>query len=128
MTAQAQETMQHDGANGTDTPLLLSSGIAGLDAILTGGMLAERLYLVEGAPGTGKTTLSLQFLAEGARSGAPVPYIALAESEIELRGAALSHGWDLAGIAFEEVAPGDTCSTPNASTPSSTRRKSNWPR
>ena len=74
---------------------------------MAGGLLAERLYLIEGEPGTGKTTLALQFLAEGARMGERVLYLALAESEIELRGAALSHDWNLDGIAIEEVTPSD---------------------
>ncbi|WP_300754558.1 ATPase domain-containing protein [Janthinobacterium sp.] len=88
-------------------PPSLSTGVPGLDTVLSGGMVTERLYLVEGIPGTGKTTLGLQFLAEGARLGEPVLYLALAESELELRAAALSHGWNLAGIAIEEVSPND---------------------
>ncbi|MGK5003388.1 ATPase domain-containing protein [Janthinobacterium sp. LB2P70] len=88
-------------------PPLLSTGVAGLDAVLMGGLLAERLYIIEGEAGAGKTTLALQFLAEGVRLGEPVLYIALAESETELRGAALSHDWNLSGIAIEEVAPLD---------------------
>ena len=91
---------------------LLSTGVPGLDTVLTGGLLAERLYLLEGIPGTGKTTLGLQFLTEGASLGEPVLYIALAESELELRAAALTHGWDLAGIAIEEVSPNDNILDP----------------
>ena len=111
MTATAQHTMQ--AGAGQTVPPLLSTGVPGLDAVLAGGLLAERLYLLEGEPGTGKTTLALQFLAEGARTGENVLYIALAESEIELRGAADSHGWDLAGIAIEEVAPSDDMLDPD---------------
>ena len=92
---------------------LLSTGVAGLDAILAGGLAPERLYLLEGEPGTGKTTLALQFLMEGVRHGEPVLYVALAESETELRGAALSHGWDLAAIGIEEVAPSDDMLDPD---------------
>ena len=91
---------------------LLSTGVPGLDTVLAGGLLAERLYLIEGEPGTGKTTLALQFLAEGARMGERVLYLALAESEIELRGAALSHDWNLDGIAIEEVTPSDDILNP----------------
>ena len=90
-----------------------STGVAGLDTILAGGLVPDRLYLLEGEPGTGKTTLALQFLMEGVRAGEPVLYMALAESEIELRGAALSHGWDLAGIGIEEVAPSDDMLDPD---------------
>lgn len=90
-----------------------STGVAGLDTILAGGLVPDRLYLLEGEPGTGKTTLALQFLMEGVRLGEPVLYMALAESEIELRGAALSHGWDLAGIGIEEVAPSDDMLDPD---------------
>lgn len=93
--------------------VLRSTGVAGLDTVLAGGLAPDRLYLVEGVPGTGKTTLALQFLMEGVRLGEPVLYMALAESEVELRGAALSHGWDLAGVGIEEVAPSDDMLDPD---------------
>ena len=103
---QAQATQQLSRA-------LRSTGVPGLDTVLAGGLAPDRLYLVEGVPGTGKTTLALQFLMEGVRLGERVLYMALAESEIELRGAALSHGWDLAGIGIEEVAPSDDMLDPD---------------
>ena len=71
---------------------ILSTGVAGLDEILYGGLLEAQFYLVEGEPGTGKTTLSLQFLLEGARRGEPVLYISLSESEREIQQLARSHG------------------------------------
>src|SRR5437879_11782620 len=71
------------------------SGISGLDDILSGGFSREHVFLVEGAPGTGKTTVALQFLMEGARSGEKCLYITLSETERELRDAAASHGWSL---------------------------------
>ncbi|MRV74941.1 AAA family ATPase [Duganella sp. FT92W] len=81
----------------------LSSGVPGLDTILSGGFTRDRLYLVEGEPGTGKTTLALQFLTEGVRLGESVLYITLAESSAELAAVAASHGWDLSGIHVEEI-------------------------
>jgi circadian clock protein KaiC len=81
----------------------LSSGVPGLDAILSGGFTRDRLYLVEGEPGTGKTTLALQFLAEGLRLGESVLYITLAETRAELGSVASSHGWNLDGIHVEEI-------------------------
>jgi circadian clock protein KaiC len=81
-----------------------STGNAGLDEILGGGLPPNRLYLVEGSPGSGKTTLALQFLLEGVRRGEPVLYITLSESAEELDVVARSHGWDLSGIALFELA------------------------
>lgn len=86
----------------------VSTGIPGLDEILCGGLTRERLYLVEGEPGTGKTTLALQFLAEGARNGEAVLYLTLAESESELRAVAASHGWNLDGIHIREMVSAET--------------------
>jgi len=66
----------------------LSTGITGLDNILHGGLEKGFLYLIEGSPGAGKTTLALQFLIAGAKKGEKGLYISLAESEAELRHAA----------------------------------------
>src|ERR1700730_8754451 len=71
------------------------TGIPGLDDILIGGLARNRLFLCEGTPGTGKTTLALQFLLEGARIGEKGLYITLSETERELRESAASHGWSL---------------------------------
>jgi circadian clock protein KaiC len=87
----------------SDTTRFLSSGVPGLDTILSGGFTRDRLYLIEGEPGTGKTTLALQFLTEGVRLGESVMYITLAESATELASVARSHGWSLDGIHVEEI-------------------------
>jgi circadian clock protein KaiC len=84
---------------------LMRTGIAGFDAILQGGFTPHRLYLLEGAPGAGKTTIALQFLREGAALGESVLYVTLSESEEELRGVAASHGWDLEGVTIQEILP-----------------------
>jgi circadian clock protein KaiC len=78
----------------------LSSGISGLDEIISGGWPPNHLYLVEGDPGTGKTTLALQFLLQGAKRGERVLYVTLSESKQELEGVAASHGWKLDGISI----------------------------
>jgi circadian clock protein KaiC len=71
------------------------TGIWGLDDILSGGFSRGHVFLVEGSPGTGKTTVALQFLLEGARGGEKCLYITLSETERELREGAASHGWIL---------------------------------
>src|SRR6516162_7656321 len=81
------------------------TGIDGLDDILYGGLVANRLYLVEGAPGSGKTTLAFQFLLEGVRRGEAAVHFTLSESEEEIRAMAASHGWSLDGIAIRELIP-----------------------
>ena len=84
----------------------VATGIAGLDDILSGGFTPNRLYLVEGNPGTGKTTLALNGLLEGLRLGEKVLYVTLSETKAELAAVARSHGWSLAGIdVLELVAP-----------------------
>jgi len=93
-------------------PSPVSTGIEGLDDILRGGFPENHLYLVEGAPGTGKTTLALQFLLEGARLGESGLYVTLSESSDELRAVAQSHGWSLDDVALYELAP--TSESPRA--------------
>jgi circadian clock protein KaiC len=81
----------------------LATGIAGLDNILGGGLARNHLYLIEGDPGTGKTTVAIQFLLEGARLGQKGLYITLSESKTELLEIAQSHGWSLAGVDLFEL-------------------------
>lgn len=76
------------------------TGIEGLDYILGGGFPRNRMYLVEGDPGSGKTTMAMQFLLAGARRGEAGVYATLSETEVELRDIAHSHGWDLDGITI----------------------------
>lgn len=99
-----------------DTPhqdaALISIGIPAFDAILGGGLTPHRFYMVQGMPGSGKTTLALQFLLEGARQGEKVMYITLSETEEEVRAIARSHGWTLDGIEILEVVPNEQALSP----------------
>lgn len=84
------------------------TGIAGLDTILCGGLPCHRLYLIQGNPGTGKTTLAMQFLLQGARQGETTLYVTLSETREEIELVAGSHGWDLADVQiFDLSAVGD---------------------
>jgi circadian clock protein KaiC len=94
----------------------MSSGIPGLDHILAGGFPENRLYLVQGDPGVGKTTLGLQFLLEGLKQGEPGLYVTLSETAEELRSVAHSHGWNIDGLALHELSAMDATihpETPN---------------
>src|SRR5215212_11874341 len=88
-------------------------GIAGLDDILGGGLTANRLYLIEGMPGSGKTTLAFQFLMEGVRLGERVLYVTLSETEAEIRDVAASHGWKLDGVSIRELIPSEDTLLPD---------------
>jgi len=85
-------------------PKRVSMGVEGLDDVLKGGLPANRLYLVQGTPGVGKTTLALQFLLEGAKRRETGLYITLSETKEELEIVAISHGWDLSRVKLFELA------------------------
>ncbi len=80
-----------------------STGISGLDDVLGGGLPVNHLYLVEGEPGAGKTTLGIQFLLEGVAQGQAGLYVTLSETGEELRTVAASHGWSLEGLSIFEL-------------------------
>ena len=80
-----------------------STGVPGLDYIVRGGLPRNRMYLVQGDPGSGKTTLGLQFLLEGKRRGESGIYISFSETRDEILGVANAHGWSLDGIHLVET-------------------------
>ncbi len=82
-------------------------GVPGLDKTLAGGVPEGRFYLLQGDPGTGKTTLALQFLLEGVRLGEASLYVTLSETRHELEEVARSHGWDISGLALHELSSSD---------------------
>ena len=90
-----------------------STGSQGLDDILGGGFDSERMYLYEGRPGSGKTTLAMQFLLEGVKQGERTLYVTLSETERELQLVAKRHGWDLSGVSVFELVPPETSLDPN---------------
>jgi circadian clock protein KaiC len=90
----------------------ISTGSQGFDDILGGGLDPNRMYLYEGRPGTGKTTIALQFLLEGVRQGEKVLYITLSETQQELQLVAQRHGWSLDGVDIFELVPPETTLDP----------------
>lgn len=82
-----------------------ATGVTGLDDILGGGLKRERVFLLEGSPGTGKTTTAMSFLRAGAAAGERTLYVTLSETEAELRDTAASHGWTLDGVEVFELVP-----------------------
>src|SRR5262245_16200243 len=88
-----------------DATRRLNTGVSGLDDILHGGLIPERLYLVDGNPGSGKTTFALQFLLECARRGEKCLYVTLSETREELAHGAASHGWSLDNVEIVELIP-----------------------
>jgi circadian clock protein KaiC len=92
---------------GTELKNVISTGVPGLDDVLNGGLRRNRSYLLEGVPGSGKTTLAMQFLRAGASRGEPVLYVTLSETAEELRASATSHGWTLEGITLREIMPSE---------------------
>ena len=103
--------MNHSEASAAS---LVSTGVEGMDEILHGGFAPNRLYLLEGNPGSGKTTLAMQFLLAGAKRGEPCVFVTLSESEAELRSVAESHGWSLEGINILEILADEQSLTPDA--------------
>lgn len=90
-----------------------ATGIPGLDEVLEGGLARNRLHLLEGTPGTGKTTMALRFLLSGAEAGETGLYISLAETEEELREGAASHGWSIGErVNIREVVPPESVLDP----------------
>lgn len=83
----------------------IATGIPELDAVLRGGLLRHRIHLIEGRPGTGKTTLGLRYLIHGIEQGESCLYVTLSETPQELRTTAVNHGWELTGIRIEELMP-----------------------
>ena len=99
---------------GPVTPEQASTGIVGLDDILNGGLPRNHLYLLEGDPGTGKTTIALQFLLAGLKAGEKGLYVTLSESKRELEAVAASHGWDLSPLPIFEMTQSAEQLTPEA--------------
>ncbi len=99
-------------ASSPPTTALALTGIPGLDDVLYGGLPSRHVYLIEGTPGTGKTTLALQFVMKGIQQGEKALYVALSETTRELQEIADSHGWNLDELAIFEVSPVEASTFP----------------
>jgi circadian clock protein KaiC len=97
-----------DPAGKRERAARVATGVAGLDVILDGGLPKGRMYLLQGDPGTGKTTMALQFLMAGRLQGERTLYVTLGETREELEEVAASHGWSLEGIDIVEISTGLT--------------------
>src|SRR6476661_879337 len=106
-----QETPMAASITSQDSML---TDVSGLDDILHGGLPRDRLYLIDGDPGSGKTTLALQFLMAGARRGEPCLFVTLSENEEELRATAVSHNWSLEGIHILELVASEDSLKPDS--------------
>ncbi|HUQ74890.1 MAG TPA: ATPase domain-containing protein [Burkholderiales bacterium] len=95
---------------------IVATGIPGFDDIVGGGLTPQRLYVIEGDPGAGKTTLALQFMLEGVRLRESVLYVTLSETRQELEGVAQSHGWSLEGIHVHDLLPSQETLMPDGHT------------
>lgn len=93
-------------------PERIETGVLGLDDILGGGLPKGQMYLLEGTPGTGKTTLAMQFIMAGSQSGQSALYITLSESKFELESTARSHGWNTEDMPIEEFIPEEASLSP----------------
>src|SRR6266480_539218 len=102
-----------DPRNGDSDEIKIPTSIDGLDYIMKGGLPANNLYLIQGDPGTGKTTLALQFVLAGVRQGEAALYVTLSETKKELHKVAQSHGWSLDGIDFYELIPDEESLKPD---------------
>lgn len=107
MTLYLNSSM-YDGVDRKERTRMISNakcltGVPGLDEILGGGLPRNHLFLLQGRPGTGKTTLALQFLLEGTRRGEKSLYITFSETKLELEAVAHSHGWDLSAVSILEL-------------------------
>jgi len=95
-----------------EEPVRIDTGVSGLNDILLGGLPSGQMYLLEGDPGTGKTTLAMQFISAGKRVGERALYITLSESKAELEGSARSHGWNAEELPIAEFIPAEATLTP----------------
>ena len=99
----ARETSEDKTGSPAAERQIVSTGIKGLDDVMAGGLTAGRLYLIEGVPGSGKTTLAMQCLMSAVKRGDSVLYVTLSETEEELRSVARAHDWDLSHVNIHEV-------------------------
>jgi circadian clock protein KaiC len=96
----------------SDKILQIDTGVSGLNDILSGGLPAGQMYLLEGDPGTGKTTLAMQFIMAGVQAGEKALYLTLSESRAELEESAKSHGWSIAELPIAEFIAGEASLDP----------------